>query len=1011
MWWKNIFFDNRDRELKGLVNKLTVMDASQRHELKIFDSILHPHGIKTLAISLEIRVAQAVVKLLDSLEGGQVADRLHALRILYDEVLNSSGTSLRRNTARVLIQIMKDMVRARNHGQQQLMLAHDFRRATTGNTRIIRKLLNRYHLVEMPEDWNQLSFDHHVHDSNTKGRKNPTHLIMDAWLKGIRHLTIIYYNYVKPEVAMEVLTAAEIMGISVRIGLEYAVPFRGRYVHFIWIPRGFADLHGFLEFLADPAVKDLMKKGLEASKWVQKYVFTVLEQWNTTHLPTLEKEIGISLPVIDISDFHDFVSHGQASILHLAEYIFTMINPFLEKRSQDLYSQCENINITPEQRIIFENTLSKIEKISIPTIHESWLTPAKNPDIPSPYIPSNSPDTPEIMLMSPIVLLDWLTCLNPGYRITLNLAQINTSDVLELLWQCEGLITHLEIFNLKEWIEGRLTHIEDINKLQLAINHGSTPRLKQLIRNMIKNHTESNQDDKLDRVHALKKILLNIPTLQNFYKNIPLRSRIGTDSTSRTHNTLGMGMGMVFTETLTPRGQHFFAQPENIAMQIPVFVEINQVITYKTNPEPRLGILLTKIIRKIPGFKYFGYIRKQEWFSHSASCVVGKTTNIAPLGGTIPTNKIVNKPPKFFKKLRSSPDLFYLNTSLSNFLKVLVGFIPAFYTFQYTQSWWFLAWFGAIIWFLITGLRNIIQAVMAGQGLYHSTLLRWNNHVSWSRLCDSLMYTGFSVILLELGIRLLLLQDFLGYTVNNNSVLVFVIMAIANGLYISSHNIYRGLPKEAIIGNLFRSALSIPIAIIANKVLLDLLIFMEIANAHIIMQNMTAIIYKTLSDIVAAVIEGFADRQNNMRIRAWDYSTKLKQIFGTYTKIELLFPEEDALAILSDPKQFITNKNTDKTNIKIETIINALDLMYFWFYQPRAQDAFKRIIKDLSTEERIVIAKSQLVLTREREVSQLFVDGMLGRHFARPLSFYLDRNEDYLRIMKKLCAVNKQNEK
>jgi len=43
--------------------------------------------------------------------------------------------------------------------------------------------------------------DHHIHDANTKGRKNPTHLMMDAWVKGIRYLTVVYYNYVEPAAA------------------------------------------------------------------------------------------------------------------------------------------------------------------------------------------------------------------------------------------------------------------------------------------------------------------------------------------------------------------------------------------------------------------------------------------------------------------------------------------------------------------------------------------------------------------------------------------------------------------------------------------------------------------------------------------------------------------------------------------------------------------------------------------------------------------------------------------
>ena len=64
------------------------------------------------------RMAYAVINLLRNLEAGgtQARDRLLALQTLYDEVLNSAHSALRRNTARVLMQIMKSMVRA--HGQR-----------------------------------------------------------------------------------------------------------------------------------------------------------------------------------------------------------------------------------------------------------------------------------------------------------------------------------------------------------------------------------------------------------------------------------------------------------------------------------------------------------------------------------------------------------------------------------------------------------------------------------------------------------------------------------------------------------------------------------------------------------------------------------------------------------------------------------------------------------------------------------------------------------------------------
>jgi hypothetical protein len=114
---------------------------------------------------------------------------------------------------------MKDLLRTRNNELCQLKLAHDFRMVSTGNPRFVRAELAKYHLLEMPEEWNQYAFDDHVHDANTKGRKSPTHLVMDAWIKGIRFLTVVYYNYVSPEVIEELIEASSILDVRVQVGI------------------------------------------------------------------------------------------------------------------------------------------------------------------------------------------------------------------------------------------------------------------------------------------------------------------------------------------------------------------------------------------------------------------------------------------------------------------------------------------------------------------------------------------------------------------------------------------------------------------------------------------------------------------------------------------------------------------------------------------------------------------------------------------------------------------------
>ncbi|HSM91083.1 MAG TPA: hypothetical protein VLT56_13780, partial [Desulfobacterales bacterium] len=248
-------FDRKDHELIRIVNDVL---SSSKFARKLYFSYFHPNGIKEMAETKGLRSAYAVAQLLSSLEIGGVEDRLNALRSLRLEVIDTAEGPLPKNTARVLLQIMKNLVRAYGDPRRQLELAHDFRMTASGKPRIVRRQLKQHHLLEMPEEWNQIAFDDHVHDANTKGRKSSTHLIMDAWIKGIRRLRVIHYNFIEPRFAAELFEAAKILDIDVRIGIEYSARYRDKYVQLIWVPRGFADAQAFLCFLAEPPVMNLM---------------------------------------------------------------------------------------------------------------------------------------------------------------------------------------------------------------------------------------------------------------------------------------------------------------------------------------------------------------------------------------------------------------------------------------------------------------------------------------------------------------------------------------------------------------------------------------------------------------------------------------------------------------------------------------------------------------------------------------------------------------------------------
>ncbi len=315
-----------------------------------------------------------------------------------------------------------------------------------------------------------------------------------------------------------------------------------------------------------------------------------------------------------------------------------------------------------------------------------------------------------------------------------------------------------------------------------------------------------------------------------------------------------------------------------------------------------------------------------------------------------------------------------------------------------------LAWCGAFIWFGITGVRNIIQAVLGGGGLRRSPLLQWNSLVSWSRISESLLYTGFSVPLLDFLVKGLLMEDVLGVTTATDPITLYAVMALANGIYISSHNIVRGLPRSAAVGNFFRSILCIPLAVLFNAGLASTMHLAAVPGVEQILQKWAAVISKLASDCVAAIIEGVADRQNNVRMRLTDYHAKLILMYDVFARLDVLFPEEDVLDMLQSPKIFIETIGYEARDLEKVFIVNGLDLMYFWMYQPRAEKALSILVEDMTQEEWLIFHRSQFVLKRYREISQLFVDGLVGKNFSKALAFYLDHSDEYLRGLEELGA-------
>ena len=75
----SLHFDRRDYEFLNLINRTIAQDGEDRVP---FSAALHPNGIIGLAVPRELRMAAAVLRLLDTLRQGREEERLSALQAL-----------------------------------------------------------------------------------------------------------------------------------------------------------------------------------------------------------------------------------------------------------------------------------------------------------------------------------------------------------------------------------------------------------------------------------------------------------------------------------------------------------------------------------------------------------------------------------------------------------------------------------------------------------------------------------------------------------------------------------------------------------------------------------------------------------------------------------------------------------------------------------------------------------------------------------------------------------------
>ena len=99
--------------------------------------------------------------------------------------------------------------------------------------------------------------------------------------------------------------------------------------------------------------------------------------------------------------------------------------------------------------------MKRMRELDSEAIVDHYLRPEQNPSLPNPNVYRDGEDVPQLLRYTPREIMERLDQLHAGYRICLNLSDLSVEDVLEMLYDCKGMITHLEIFNLKDHVDGK----------------------------------------------------------------------------------------------------------------------------------------------------------------------------------------------------------------------------------------------------------------------------------------------------------------------------------------------------------------------------------------------------------------------------------------------------------------------------------------------------------------------------------------------------------------------------
>jgi len=783
----------------------------------------HPLGVARWFKKRRISIAEAYLMVVKDLDSRHAKSRLRALRTMVEASFHSQALDMPLNTARVQMALIKEAVKARDDRRRQLELLQDFSVSTYGQAQVIRRLLDRLNLIELPETGGKLrdlpgaGADSHIHDTATSGRKNPTQILIDAFIKGMGELTIAYNGITAVEMMEEAVEAGRIVGIKVSIGIEVGLDFEGERFHFMALlpeMRRGEDLRAFFD--GNRKLLKPLRLGLEEDQEGRvEAIKRSLAAFNGSPREELNEgfpdKAAYRVPKLRMKDLARFVPLTSANRAHLGEFLWQSYRPVMFNRV--LYLKAMRGKALRDRRNglisdwdsgLIESRYARV-RAEFRTMNPEALRRRFFPDPSDAEHDSAFDDITRLRrtLSQAGCRLRFIQPLEHGY-----------SKAARVLEAGRGLVDQVEIYNIRDSVKRGPDEIQRLCRLVEELNERSV------------------QDG-----------------------SAPFVPVCGSDATGRSPDI--PGMGFVRSDALTGKYSGRWARrhiklPGVVSALIlgggtgaGTWTATDALPDSASAPAagPGAGKARSRGLRRTGGTRAAGTARPG---TVDIICMGKISEGIENRLGDEEDGGGSSVPP-----LRA---LRYINPVIANLVLPAIGFSVANLVVGPAY---------ACLWLGITAVRVSIADLVAFRG---ARIRQWNaKSVNWGNVAQALFWTGFSVpIMAFIKSRFDSLWPLAASGLLYNAVKFFFI-AFANGLYIASHNKLRGFDRKVIRANLFRTIISWPFATV----------FAPLGSGLGIPSIVQS---KIWSDIVAAFIEGSGKYFKTLRLRKRDVEEMVPRI-------------------------------------------------------------------------------------------------------------------------------------